>query len=98
MKNIKEYIVNNKKMPAVIAEKTVIKFERNPDIANEFSKWLESGEYETNNPLIVEGYSASDIYKLAPFLDGMGVFNFLISLREQPEKAKLQIESGFPRK
>jgi hypothetical protein len=27
-----------------------------------------------------------------------GVFNFLVTLREQPEKAKAQISAGFPRK
>jgi hypothetical protein len=31
-------------------------------------------------------------------MDGVGVYNFLISLRERPENAKKIIAAGFPRK
>jgi len=35
---------------------------------------------------------------LAPFMDGVGIYNFLITLRERPENAKRIIAEGFPRK
>ncbi|HBN83238.1 MAG TPA: hypothetical protein DDZ89_05285 [Clostridiales bacterium] len=60
-----------------------------------FILWLNTGKYQEENPIKVEGYSAHDIVELANFLDGAGVFNFLITLRERPEKAKGYIKDGF---
>lgn len=79
-------------------QKNMKSFERNPDIAEEFVEWLNTGYYKKENPINVQGYSAQDIAILAEFLDGVGAFNFLITLRERPEKAKEYIKSGFPRK
>lgn len=98
MEPIRKYLSEKIKMSPVILERTIAKLERHADIANEFALWIETGEYKTDAPLVVEGYTAKDIFELAPFLDGPGVFNFLIALREQPEKAKAQISAGFPRK
>lgn len=98
MDSIRKYLILEKKMNEVVAERTISKFQRHPDIALELKKWISTRTYETNSPLAVEGYTAEDIFKLAPFMDGVGVFTFLISLREQPEKAKEQIAAGFPRK
>ena len=88
MEIIRNYLVEEKKMSIVVLERTISKLEKHPDIVAEFEHWIETKEYNTNNPLLVEGYTAVDIFKLAPFLDGLGVFNFLVTLREQPEKAK----------
>ena len=68
------------------------------DISDELKSWIANRTYETNTPVSVEGYTGADIARLAPFMDGVGVFTFLVSLREQPEKAKEQITMGFPRK
>jgi hypothetical protein len=51
-----------------------------------------------DNPLAVGGYTAQDINNLAPFMDGLGVFTFMVTLREDPAKAKEYIEGGFKRK
>lgn len=98
MELIRKYLIEEKKMPAVVADRTAEKLERHPDISAELVHWILSKEYKSNAPLIVEGYTAADIVKLAPFMDGVGVFTFLVSLREQPERAKAQIAAGFPRK
>lgn len=98
MEPIKQYLLNEKKLTPVITERMLLKFEKHRDIADEFVLWLQTKDYVVDNPVTVEGYTADDIHKAAPFLDGVGVFNFMISLREQPEKAKQQIASGFPRK
>lgn len=97
MEQIKEYL-KKENMSPVILDRTLAKLERHADVVEELKYWIETGKYKTDNPLIIEGYSAKDIYNLAPFLDGLGVFNFMITLKEQPEKAKAQISAGFPRK
>ena len=85
-------------LPEYVIQKNVKSFERNPDLAAEFAKWLSNGKYEQENPIKVEGYTAQDIVALADFLDGAGAFNFLITLRERPEKAKGYIKDGFKMK
>lgn len=82
-------------LPEYVLQKNMKSFERNPDIAQEFIEWLDTGKYKEKTPIKVEGYSAQDIVSLASFLDGAGAFNFLITLRERPEKAKGYIKDGF---
>ena len=98
MELIRKYLEEEKKMSPVILERTIAKLERHADIVEEFKLWIETKEYKTDTTLQIEGYTAEDIFKIAPFLDGLGIFNFLVTLREQPEKAKAHISAGFPRK
>ena len=98
MELIRKYLIEEKKMPAVVVDRTIAKLERHPDIADELKGWIANRTYESSDPVSVEGYTGADIVKLAPFMDGVGVFTFLVSLREQPDKAKEQIAAGFPRK
>ena len=98
MELIRKYLIEEKKMPAVVVERTISKLERHSDISSELEHWIASRTYESDAPISVEGYTAADIVRLAPFMDGVGVFTFLVSLREQPDKAKEQIAAGFPRK
>ena len=94
MEEIKRFF-SSLNLPAFSYQRNVAGFERNPDIAAEFEHWLKTGKYTEADPVKVEGYSAYDICQLAPFLDGAGAFNFLITLREKPEKAKQYIAEGF---
>lgn len=71
-------------------------FERQADIAAEFIEWIEGGASEYIEGIAVEGYTAKQIKELAPFMNGIGVYNFLITLRENPEIAKKYIVEGFP--
>jgi len=98
MELIRKHLIEEKKMPAVVADRTIAKLECHPDILTELKSWIVNRTYSSNNPVSVEGYTSADIVKLAPFMDGVGVFTFLASLREQPDKAKEQIAAGFPRK
>ena len=98
MDTIRKYLIEEKRMSDIIAERTISKLKRNPDIASELMFWITNRTYDMDAPVIIEGYTAADIFKLAPFMDGIGVFTFLISLREQPERAKDAIAAGFPRK
>lgn len=94
---IKKYIeeelkIENEKVVADVFEKIT----RYDDICNEFLKWLEQRNFEFDDPIVVEGYTAKDIKKLAPFMEGIGVYNFLITLREKPGLGKRFILEGFP--
>jgi len=98
MNIIKEYLLKEKQMTEVIAERTEKKVSKYDDIRQEFEAWIENKTYNTDKPLTIGGYTAQDIYNLAPFLDGLGVFNFMVTLREDPAKAKEYIEGEFKRK
>ena len=84
----------NEKVASILAEKVC----RYNDIAEEFHLWLQKEEFPVTDSLTVEGYSAKEIFELAPFMDGIGVYNFLVTLREKPGEAKKIIDAGFPRK
>ena len=98
MSLIMEYLLNEKQMTTIVAKRTEEKISKHEDIRLEFESWIDSKKYNTANPLVVGGYKAQDIYNLAPFMDGLGVFNFMVTLREDPAKAKEYIDSGFKRK
>ncbi|MDR2590531.1 MAG: hypothetical protein LBC71_06060 [Oscillospiraceae bacterium] len=98
MNKIVDYLVNERKQKHEVAMKIVAPLEKHDDIRSELEYWLEKREYLQDNPIVIEGYSAKDIIKLAPFMDGVGVYNFMITLRERPESGKKIIADGFKRK
>lgn len=95
---LETYLLEERKLSPVVAGRILEKLRRHPDIAAELEDWIAHRVYDADHPVTVEGYTAADIVRLAPFLDGVGVFTFLVSLREQPQRAKAQIAAGFPRK
>lgn len=98
MEKIINYLVNERNQKPEVATKIASPFERHDDIRAELEKWIERLAYTQDNPLTIEGYTAETISKLAPFMDSVGVYNFMITLRERPENAKRIIAEGFPRK
>ena len=98
MEKIINYLVNVRKQKPEVAAKIAVPFERHNDIRTELEKWIEQQEYTQDNPITIEGYTAEMLCKLAPFMDGVGVYNFLVTLRERPENGKRIIAEGFPRK
>ena len=98
MEIIRKYLIEERKMPAVVADRTLEKLARHPDISDELKSWIANRTYETNTPVSVEGYTGADIARLAPFMDGVGVCTFIEKNLFQREKAKEQITMGFPRK
>lgn len=79
----------------VVAGNLTAKATKYDDIKQELMNWLRTGEFKGDG-LEIEGYRAKDIAKLAPFMDGVGVYNFMVDLRETPEVAKKHIADGFP--
>ena len=98
MEKIIDYLVNERNQKPEVAAKVSSSFERHDDIREELEKWIDRREYPQENQVTTCGYTADAISKLAPFMDGVGVYNFLITLRERPENGKRIIAEGFKRK
>ena len=98
MERIINYLINSRNQKPEVVAKIVSPFEKHDDIRSELERWIEKQEYPQNNMLTIEGYTAEMISKLAPFMDGVGIYNFLVTLRERPENAKKIIAEGFKRK
>jgi uncharacterized membrane protein len=98
MNIIIDYLLTEKHMTEIVAVRTEKKVSKYDDIRLEFEYWIQKRDYIRDNPIIIEDYSANDIYILAPFMDGLGVFTFMVTLRDEPEKAKEYINEGFKRK
>ena len=93
---ILEYLTIEKGRPKAIATVLKQKVCKYRDIELEFLKWLKERRYDPLTPVIIEGYTAADIYRMAPSMDGIGVFNFMVTLRESPDLAKKIIKENFP--
>lgn len=92
---IERYLIDEKGVESeIVRQKLREKVMKYDDIVAEFDEWLDERRYRKEG-IKVAGYGASDIYKMAPMLDGVGVFNFLVTLRDEPEEAERIIESGF---
>lgn len=85
-------------MSQYVQQKTLKKFDEHQDIKEELIHWIQTREYEKDAPIEIEGYSAENIAQLAPFMNAIGVYSFLISLRTNTEWALQTIKDGFPRK
>lgn len=98
MEQIVNYFIKEKNTTKVVANiltKNLVKYK---DICEEFLYWIEKRDFNFANAVEIEGYTAKKINEIAPFLDGAGIYNFMVTLREEPEKAHEYIKNGFPRK
>lgn len=98
MEKIIRYFLDEKNTTEIVSKilaKTITKY---PDIKNEFIYWIENRNFESPNAIEVNGYSAAKIHEINPSLDGAGVYNFLVTLRDNPDKAFQYIQSNFPTK
>ena len=82
------------KNPALAGE-LAKKLTKYSDIKHEVLFWLINNQFPENG-LDIHGYTAAKIAELAPFLDGIGVYDFLVDLRENPDQAQKRIAAGFP--
>lgn len=97
MDEIRDYLKNELNLKEDQVDRYAKNISKYDDIFNEFCAWLKQRNFDFENPVKVEGYTAKRISELAPFMSGVGVYNFLISFREDPERAKFYISEGFPR-
>lgn len=96
MDEIIRYFVEEKKETPVVArilEKPLIKYD---DIKDAFLDWLITRNY-SNAPVVGE-YNPQKIHELNPELDASGVYQFLVTLRDNPNKAEEYIKNNFSKK
>lgn len=94
------YFVNVLEYSEKVAEEGYAKFSRHQDILEEFLNWLRQVKYESKdgNKVCVEGYTAKELHEKFDFLTPIGVYNYLIYLREDPQNALANIAKGLPRR
>lgn len=98
MEALKQHMVEVNGTKPAVADLILQKLGRHADILAELKACVAVGEFPAANAVAVEGYTAKDIAALAPHLNDVGVYAFLVTLRENPQKAKDIIARGFPRK
>ena len=92
---ITEYILHHMKLSQTRAEKSYEKIARYADIRKEFYQFIMDDEVFPSNPIKVEGFSAHHLATNYP-LSALGAYNYLIYLREMPEKALADLKAGLP--
>ena len=92
---LEKYLVTELRITGGLMFMMIDKIKNYDDIYDEFCYWLENRNYNKEKPVEVAGYTAKQVFELNPKLDGIGVYNFLITLRENPEQAEAYIKSGF---
>lgn len=94
---ITEYILHHMKLSQTRAEKSYEKIARYTDVRKEFYQFIMDGEVFPPNPIKVEGFTAHHLatnYSLSV----LGAYNYLIYLREMPDKALADLKAGLPTK
>lgn len=97
MEKIITYLVETLNQTERAVKRNFAKLSKYDDIKTEFENWIETQQFPEQG-LEIEGYNALKISELAPFMNGVGVYNFLVTLRDDPNTAKQIIADGFPRK
>lgn len=97
MEQILNYLTNELHQSERIASRNAAKLCKYDDIKAEFLAWVDTKSF-SDSGLVIEGYNAKNISELAPFMNGVGVYNFMVTLRDNPELAHETIAAGFPRK
>lgn len=90
-----EYILHHMKLSETRANKSYEKIARYTDILKEFYQYIMDDERFVTNPLKVEGFTAQHLVTNYP-LSPLGAYNFLIYLREMPDRALADLKAGLP--
>ena len=103
---IVDYLKNELKMGQELVDGQMQRFKHNEDIFDEFKYWFynyKNGNkntisFEVENPVEVQSYTASILYeKFGDRLHDIGIYNLLISLRENTEETLDLIKRDLPR-
>lgn len=97
MDKVLNYLINELNQSERVAKRSAAKLCKYEDIKDEFLVWTNSNEFDETG-VSVDGYTAKKIHELAPFMNGVGVYSFMVTLRDNPELAHETIKAGFPRK
>ena len=92
---VKKYLSEELGMSERMIPDALEKIKRYDDIYLEFVLWLHDRSFNFEKPLEVGGYTAKQLAELNPNFSGLGVYNFMVTLRERPEVAQRYIDEGF---
>ena len=85
----------DKSIGGITLDGLVEKISKYDDIKDEFLRWCKQQSYDFEQPIKSGDYTAKEIAELAPMFSGIGVYTFMVTLRDKPEQAKQYIEEGF---
>lgn len=97
---ITTYLINTLKQTEKRAITSFDYLNQYEDIANEFASCIDGEQFNyCNNGIKVEGYTAKSLKKeVGEKLSDLGVYNYLVYLRNNPDEAKRNLAAGLPRK
>ena len=90
-----EYLVEKENQTPKLASQMCDKLEKHPDIMGELYQYIQTGKFEEEHPVTVEGYTAK-MLESATCLEAVGAYNYLIYLRNKPETALAKLKQGLP--
>lgn len=83
---IEKYFIEELNMSQSDAFARTTRINTYKDIAKEFAIWIDKRDFPKNG-VSINGYNAKKIHEIAPSMNGAGVYNILIVMRENPENA-----------
>jgi len=96
-KIIAKYLIDECNKSEAFAASCIQKITAHPDIMTAFVEWIHVRDFRLISAPVVQGIDVIQLHmtgKLTP----VGVFNYLIYLRNKPEEALEALQSGLPRK
>ena len=96
---IPKYLVEKMQYSRRSAMEEFLSIREHTDIAYELCNYIETGKFESisGKRVKIEGYTAQDLFDNYP-LSGLGAYNYLIYLREEPKNALADLKAGLPRR
>lgn len=91
------YLMDEEGLTEKAAGIVCTKLAKHPDILAEAAGWIDTRAFPQQGAVQVEGYTAEQLAQTAP-LKPIGAFNYLVYLRNNPEKALEDLKNGLPRK
>lgn len=95
MQDIFDYFLTEKKLRYPIASFLSKKLEKYDDIRDGFLEWLKRRDFAGLTKPEVCGYTPEKVHNICPALDAAGVFNLLVTFRDNPNSASLFEANGF---
>lgn len=96
-KIITQYLIDECNKSDAFVASCIQKMEAHPDIMKAFVEWIHVRDFRLISAPVVLGIDVVRLHmtgKLTP----VGVFNYLIYLRNKPEEALEALQRGLPRK
>ena len=95
VERVETYLIDDLGRTPEVATMVAGKFNNHADILTELLQWIDTKSLDFISPISVRGYTAKDIKEQAPFMNGVGLYSFLVTLREKPTQGEQIIKSKF---